>query len=182
MRYRNLRRSLGNKPLKFKAYNEALKCMLENEEIEEVLEDNTSSKNMDRFINYIPHSAVTKQERVTTSTRIVFDASSKNSEGISLNDQLLKGPKKQIDLIALLMKFRMHPIILIADISRMFYNIEIQEQYRDYYRLLWNFEDNDNPPKVYRFKRIIMGSNDSPCIAISVVHYHLDTIAEKIHI
>ena len=93
MRYRNLRRSLGNKPLKFKAYNEALKCMLENEEIEEVLEDNTSSKKMDRFINYIPHSAVTKQERVTTSTRIVFDASSKNSEGISLSDQWLKGPK-----------------------------------------------------------------------------------------
>ena len=80
MRYRNSRRSLNNNPIKRKAYNEALKCMLDNEEIEEVKEDNASSKNMDRFINYIPHSAVTKTERVTTSTRIVFDASSKNSE------------------------------------------------------------------------------------------------------
>ncbi len=183
MRYRNLRRSLNNKPLKKKAYNEALKCMLENEEIEEVLENSASSKNMDIFVNYIPHSAVTKQERVTTSTRIVFDASSKNSEGISLNDQLLKGPKKQIDLIALLMKFRMKPIILIADISRMFYNIEIQEEFRDYYRLLWNFEDTDEPPKVYRFKRVLIGANDSPCIAISVVHHHLEKIAkEKPHL
>ena len=179
MRYRNQRRSLNNNPIKREAYNEALKCMLLNEEIEEVVEDITSAKNMDRFINYIPHSAVIKQERVTTSTRIVFDASAKNSEGISLNDQLLKGPKKQIDLIGLIMKFRMNPIIIIGDISRMFYNIEIQQQYRDYYRLLRNFENNDEPPKIFRFKRVLMGANDSPCIAISVVHYHLDKIAEE---
>ena len=44
MRYVNLLRSLNNNPIKRKAYNEALKCMLENEEIEEVVEDITSSK------------------------------------------------------------------------------------------------------------------------------------------
>ena len=124
-----------------------------------------------------------KKDRITTTTRVVFDASSRNSDGKSLNEQLLKGPKKQIDLQALLLKFRMKRVILIADISRMFYNIEINEDYRDYYRLLWNFEEDDGPPKIYRFRRLLMGANDSPCIAISVVHHHLDKISkEKPHL
>ena len=85
--------------------------------------------------------------------RVVFDASAKNSEGISLNDNLLKGPKKQIDLIALLIKLRLNKIVLVGDISRMFYNIDIQEKFRDNYRILWNFTNNEEEPKVYRFKR-----------------------------
>ena len=100
LRYRNLRKSLNRNPEKNRAYNEALKCMLDNDEIEEVKEDINATKSMNRSLYYIPHSGVWKADRITTALRVVFDASAKNSEGISLNDNLLKGPKKQIDLIA----------------------------------------------------------------------------------
>ena len=61
----------------------------------------------------------------------------------------------------------------------MFYNIDIQEKFRDNYRILWNFTNNEEEPKVYRFKKLIMGANDSPCLAISTVHYHLDKISKE---
>ena len=180
LRYRNLRKSLNRNPEKNQAYNEALKCMLDNDEIEEVKEDINATKSMNRSLYYIPHSGVWKTDRITTAMRLVFDASAKNSEGISLNDNLLKGPKKQIDLIALLIKLRLNKIVLVGDISRMFYNIDIQERFRDNYRILWNFTNNEEEPKVYRFKKLIMGANDSPCLAISTVHYPLIKLAKKI--
>ena len=44
----------------------------------------------------------------------------------------------------------------------MFYNIYLQEEFRYYYRFLWNFDANANEPKVYRFSSITMGAKDSP--------------------
>ena len=51
----------------------------------------------------------------------------KNSEGISLNSNLLPGPKRQLDIILLLINFRLHPYTLVGDISRMFYCINLDE-------------------------------------------------------
>ena len=65
----------------------------------------------------------------------------------------------------------------------MFYNIEIHQEFRDNYRILYNFKSTQAEPKVYRFKRMIMGTNDSPCLAISTIHLHLENIAkEKPHL
>ena len=61
----------------------------------------------------------------------------------------------------------------------MFYNIDIQEKFRDNYCILWNFTSNEDKPKVFRFKKLLMGTNDSPCLAISTVHYHLDKISKE---
>ena len=35
---------------------------------------------------FLPHHAVVKEARLTTKTRVVFDASAKSSTSISLND------------------------------------------------------------------------------------------------
>ena len=128
---------------------------------------------MDRNINYLPHHGVFKFDRISTKCRIVFDASVKNSEGKSLNRNLLPGPKRQLDIILLLINFRLHPYTLVGDISRMFYCINLDEKHRDYYRFLWNNDPNAEP-KIYRFKRLTMGSVDSPFLAINTVHHHLD--------
>ena len=79
---------MGGNELKNKTYGEAIKQMIENGEVEEIKEDPSTARNMDRNINYLPHHGVFKFDRISTKCRIVFDASAKNSEGISLNSNL----------------------------------------------------------------------------------------------
>ncbi|XP_065091062.1 uncharacterized protein LOC135712028 [Ochlerotatus camptorhynchus] len=57
---------------------------------------------------YLPHHPVIKESSTTTKLRVVFDASSKTSSGISLNDALLVGPVVQDDLRSIVMRSRTH--------------------------------------------------------------------------
>ena len=91
---------------------------------------------------------------------MVFDASAKDSDGRSLNDKLLEGPKLRLDIVALLIRLRMKKIVFVSDVSKMFHQVLIQEPCRDYYRFLWNFEMDVEEPKIYRFKFLLMGSKD----------------------
>ena len=177
-RYKSLRQTMGGNQLKNKTYGEAIQTMIDNAEVEEVKEDPKESKNMDKHLNYLPHHGVFKFDRISTKCRIVFDASAKNSEGVSLNSNLLPGPKKQLDTVHLLINFRLHPYTLVGDISRMFHCINLNEKHRDYYRFLWN-NNPDEEPKIYRFKRLTIGSTDSPFLAIYTVHHHLNQIIKK---
>lgn len=74
--------------------------MEEIKEIEDINKSNTV---------YLPHHAVIKQDRETTKVRVVYDASRKGTNNISLNDTLLVGPKLQDDLRHILMRWRYHP-------------------------------------------------------------------------
>ena len=65
---------------------------------------------------YIPHHAVIKEKSTTTKLRVVFDASAKSSNGISLNDKLLVGPTIQLDLWTILTKWRQHKYVFTADV------------------------------------------------------------------
>ena len=48
---------------------------------------------------YIPHHPIIREHSQTTKLRVVFNASSKTSNGVSLNDCMLTGPKLQSDLL-----------------------------------------------------------------------------------
>ena len=52
-------------------------------------------------IYYLPHHAVFKHSSLTTKLRVVFDGSSKTTNGLSLNDILLVGPNVQQDLFSI---------------------------------------------------------------------------------
>ena len=179
IRYRSLMKSLRRYPERLQAYNEAMQKMLQNQEIEEVKETKEDCQNPRRNLYHLPHSAVVKEERLTTNVRVVFDGSAENNDGISLNSQLLEGPALQQDIAALQILLRLKKYVIIGDISRMFYNIYLQEEFRDYYRFLWNFDTDAEEPKVYRFRSITMGAKDSPFIAIATIHYHLDHVAQR---
>ena len=86
---------------------------------------------------YLPHSAVFRPEHDSTKTRVVFDGSAKDMNGTSLNDILLSGPALQPDIVQVLLRFRLHRVALIGDISKMFQQIWLQEKDRDMVRVLW---------------------------------------------
>ncbi|XP_070526029.1 uncharacterized protein [Cardiocondyla obscurior] len=53
---------------------------------------------------YIPHHPVTRADSSTTRLRVVFNASSRFANGLSLNDFLHAGPKLQTELTAILLQ------------------------------------------------------------------------------
>lgn len=67
---------------------------------------------------FLPHHAVVRDDKTTTKVRIVFDASNKDTNGISLNDALYNGPVVQSDLFSIILRFRFFKYVLCADIKK----------------------------------------------------------------
>lgn len=116
---------------------------------------------------YIPHHHVIKESSSSTKLRVVFDASTKGASGRSLNDILLPGPKLQTDLSSIVMRWRMHRVVFIADIEKMFRQIWVHKDDIDFQRILWR------PPgeKIYDFqlKTVTYGTACAPYLAIRVL-------------
>jgi len=74
--------------------------------------------NSNKRVVYLPHHGVSKETSSTTKLRVVFDASTKSSTGISLNDMLMVGPTLQDSLICILIRFRFYNIALIGDLEK----------------------------------------------------------------
>lgn len=90
---------------------------------------------------YLPHHCVFKTAGQSSKIRVVFDASSKTSTGVSLNDALLVGPVVQQDLTTILMRFRTFRYVIVADIIKMYRQILIHPTQTRFQRILWR----DNP-------------------------------------
>lgn len=58
---------------------------------------------------FMPHHAVIRNQKDSTKVRIVFDASSKFKENLSLNDCLESGRNLNPDLLEIIIKFRVYP-------------------------------------------------------------------------
>ena len=82
--------------------------------------------------HYIPQHAIITPTKSTTKVRVVYDASAKTRQtNKSLNDHLLQGPVMLPDLCGLLLRFRLHPIAVKADVEKAFLNIGLHDQDRD---------------------------------------------------
>jgi hypothetical protein len=100
-------------------------------------------------------------DKTTTKVRIVFDCAAK-CNGISLNDMIYAGPKLQQDLFNVLVRFRRNPVGIACDIKEMYLQIEIEEQDRSHFRLLWRDLDPSREPDVFEFSRVVFGKNSAP--------------------
>ncbi|NEV48973.1 DUF1759 domain-containing protein, partial [Wolbachia pipientis] len=87
--------------------------------------------------NYIPHHAVLKSSSLTTKLRVVFDASCKNSTGISLNECLSIGPTLQEDLFSILLRFRTFQYVITADITQMYRQVLIDKSQTPLQTIFW---------------------------------------------
>lgn len=122
---------------------------------------------------FLPHHPVIRAESSTTKLRVMFDASAKTSSNISLNDTLMIGPTIQDDLRGILMRFRVHQVVLTADVEKMYRQINVSDDCRSYQQILWR-EDANDPLEVYHLKTITYGTSAAPFMAIRTLHLLAD--------
>ena len=115
------------------------------------------------MVTYLPHREVLRPDKITTKLRVVFDASAKYPNGVSLNDVLYKGPCLNPLLFDSLLTFRSHPIAMCADIEKAYTQIEVDPKHRDFMRFLWYKDPFAENPEIqtFRFTRIIWGVTSS---------------------
>ncbi|XP_055714381.1 uncharacterized protein LOC129808619 [Phlebotomus papatasi] len=119
-------------------------------------------------VYYLPHHAVFKMESTTTKTRVVFDASCKSSSGISLNNILHTGPKIQQDLTQILTRWRKYSIVCTADVEKMFRQINLHEDDRNYHRILWR-DNTREAVKEYQLNTVTYGTGPATYLSVRVL-------------
>ena len=160
----------------YEEYCDFMNLMLNNNFAEKVPEEELVTEPGKSW--YLFHFGVYHKRK--NKLRIVFDASLKY-DGISLNSSLLQGPDLTNSLLGVLLRFRENKFALSGDIEKMFYNIRVPKNQRDFLRFLW-FPDNDltKEPAVYRVVVHIFGAVSSPSIAnFALRNSALTTQAQK---
>lgn len=113
---------------------------------------------------YLPHHAVIREDKITTKVRVVFDASCLDSSGVSLNSELMVGPTIQSDLRHIIMRWRLHPICLVADIVKMYRQIKVTQEDADFQRIIWR--DEAGKIQHYKMVRVTFGTASAPYVAV----------------
>ena len=173
-RLQSLERRLLKCPQTAAAYSGVIANYLEKGYIRKV--ETSEEEPIEKW--YLPHFAVVKSDRVTTKTRVVFDASAKCGD-ISLNDMIYPGPKLQRELFDVLLRFRRYPVAIACDISEMYLRIKLHSEDKSCHRFLWRDLDSSKLPGVYEFTRLVFGINASPFLAQYVSQYHAMMFAQS---
>ena len=79
----------------------------------------------------------------------------------------------------MLTRFRRAPVALLADISEMFLQVELQDRDRPFHRFLWRDFDTSREPDVYEFQRLLFGNTASPFCSQYVLQTHAETYASE---
>ncbi|XP_052749788.1 uncharacterized protein LOC128200426 [Galleria mellonella] len=117
---------------------------------------------------YIPHHGILRPESVTTPLRVVFDASAKDANNLSLNDTLLPGPKLQLNITDLLLRFRWHSVVFTGDIKQMYRQIMVSDKDSEYQRILWR-SSPDEPIRDYKLLTVTYGVSSAPYQALRTI-------------
>ena len=119
-------------------------------------------------VYYLPMHGVVKESSTTTKLRVVFDASAKVSNHMSLDDTLLVGPTLHPNLDTVLLYFRTYLIAVTADISKMYRAVELAPEHRDLHQFLWRATP-DAPGQDFLMTRVTFGVSASPYLAVKTL-------------
>jgi hypothetical protein len=150
-----LEASLRKKPKIEAKYREVFRENIKKGYIREIPKDDTYKPGW-----YLPHFGVAKEDRVTTKVRMVYDAAAVY-EGKSLNDEILPGPKLQLDLVDILITFRRGAVALIGDVREMFSQVVLSPEDRRFHRILWRDLDPEaqiNDAAIWKSSIAILGA------------------------
>jgi hypothetical protein len=128
---------------------------------------------------FVPHHSVINEASTTTKLRVVFNGSHKRNNNQSINDNLLVGPKLQQDLFCILIRFRIHKIIITADIKKMYRQIQLHSDHRKYQQIFWR-NTPDEPVKTYQLHTVTYGFASSSFLAARCLQ-ELASAEEKSH-
>ncbi|XP_055678197.1 uncharacterized protein LOC129786957 [Lutzomyia longipalpis] len=119
---------------------------------------------LDRPSYYLPHHAVVKLHAISTKLRIVFNGSAISQTGRSLNHCLRIGPVVQPPLVEILWRFRIHQFALTCDVVKMYLQILMCPEHRDYVRFMWR-DHKTGDIRHFRFRTVCFGLASSPFLA-----------------
>lgn len=161
-RWLQMERRLEKDPSLKKEYNEVMNEYLDLQHMQEL-------KREDKYkptAVYLPHHAVIRADKTTTKVRVVFDASCKYKNQVSLNDDLMVGPRLQQDLRHIIMRWRQHKVGLVADIVKMYRQVIVTQP--DFQRVLWRENSNDEI-RDFQMNRVTFGMASAPYLATKVL-------------
>ena len=125
----NLLKNLRKQPELLKEYDRIISDYIKDMILEEVPIDFKTVN-----VHCLPHRAVVKEDRETTKVRIVFDASAKYKNELSVSDP---GPCLLPHIFDILLRFRLGKIAMVSDIKQAFLQICMDENDRNYLRVMW---------------------------------------------
>ena len=174
-RLRSLLKRLRENPILLKQYDDIIK----QQEADGIVESVPSMEQEIGKVHCIPHREVVR-DRETTRVRIVYDASAKVKERISLNDCLETGPCPLPKIFEILVRFRCFKYALTSDIKSAFLNIRVKEEDRDFLRFLWATAIMNSDPTfiIKRFTSVLFGLNSSPFLLGMMIIVHMSKHSE----
>ena len=158
-----------------KQYDDVIK----QQEADGIVESVPSMEEEIGKVHYIPHREVVR-DRETTRVRIVYDASAKVKDRISLNDCLETGPGLLPKIFEILVRFRCFKYALTSDIKSTFLNIRVKEEDRDFLRFVWATDIINSDPTfiIKRFTSVLFGLNSSPFLLGMTIIVHMSRHSE----
>ena len=73
-------------------------------------------------------------------------------KGISLNDALFQGPDLTNNLLGVFLRFHQKPVAFVGDIAKMFYQVKVTPECRDYLRFFGLRDSEDFSSPIYEFR------------------------------
>lgn len=116
------------KPEQFEEYDRVIKDQLDMAIIERA--DQSEKAQPCHQIHYLPHHCVVREDKSTTKLRIVYNASARENRP-ALNDCLHTGPPLTPEMLDILIRFKVQPIALVADIEKAFLMIAVKDEDRE---------------------------------------------------
>lgn len=168
---KNLEKKLEKQPQIKREYMKFMQEYLQLGHMREVQKDSARWNIWPQY--YMPHHCVIKDTSVTTKLRVVFNASYKTKESISLNDALRIGSVIQRDLFSILVRFRTFKVGITADIKKMYRQIRIEEDQMALQRIVWR-DEPFKEIKTYELTTLTYGTSSASFVATKSIH----TLAE----
>ena len=162
-RFTFLRKRLRADPILHKKYEDTIQQYVQQGKARKMT-DKEASQTSDKTW-YLPHHPVYNVNK-PNKIRVVNDAAAE-CKGTSLNKSLVTGPDLLNSLVGVLMRFRVGPIAIVADIEAMFHQVLVSKMDTDSLRFLWTDDiDSDHPPYCMQMLVHIFGAKDSLTCAI----------------